>query len=110
MEKDEKVSKYLNDAKEWLEASKLSYNKTLSPCAFNALHSVELACKSALLLRTGNEYKTHNVAGEFGKYFKDELSRDLCRNLAKKLMKYSSLRYPDESISKKRSERNCRFF
>ena len=48
MGRNEKVSKYLKNAEEWLNASKKLGENNPEPAAFNALHGAELAAKAAL--------------------------------------------------------------
>jgi len=74
-------------------------DELVEPAAFNALHSMELAAKAALIYKTGDEYKTHNIGGEFGKYFKEQIGVKTCRKLNKQLMKYGRLRYPGQDIN-----------
>lgn len=109
MEDNEKLQEYLNNAEEWLNAAKASFDHTVEPAAFNALHAIELAAKAALLSKTGTEYKTHNIGGEFGKHFREEVGRDKCRELNRKIMKYNKLRYPGEPIEKEEAKEIIEF-
>lgn len=70
MEEDEKAPDYIKDARNWLRAAELSVEETPSPAAYDALHALELAAKACLVQKTGEEYKIHNIAGEFGKHYR----------------------------------------
>lgn len=109
MEKTENISEYLEKAEQWLLAAELSIEKAPGPAAFNALHSLELAVKGSLLAKTGEEYKTHNIGGEFGKFFYEKVGKEKCRELNKKIMKYDSLRYPGVSLSKREAKEILKF-
>ncbi len=41
-------------------------------------------------------WKTHNVGGQFGKYFREELGDKICRRINIILSKYNLPRYPSE--------------
>lgn len=75
MEQTKKISKLVKKSEKWLKAAKLIIDEAPEPAAFNALHSLELISKAALLAKTGNTYKTHNIGGIFGKNFRNEIGR-----------------------------------
>ncbi len=104
-----KVQEYLKSAEEWLKAAKSSLKSAPEPAAFNALHSAELAAKAALVMKTGEEHKTHNVGGEFGKHFRDRVGNQVCRELSRKMMRYSKLRYPDEEVGEDEAREIIKF-
>jgi len=91
----ETVQEYLESANDWLSAAKRSKFEEPSPAAFNALHAVELLAKAAIKFKTGQTYKTHRIGGAFGKYFREELGKDICKELNKKMMRYDGIRYPN---------------
>ncbi len=109
MEEDEKVSEYIRNARNWLRAAELSIEETPSPAAYDALHAMELAAKACLVQETEEEYKIHNIAGEFGKYFREEAGKETCKELNKKLAKYSVIRYPDAKVTGKEAQKILRF-
>ncbi len=80
MGRNEKVSKYLKNAEEWLNASKKLGENNPEPTAFNALHGSELAAKAVLRHKTGQEFKTHNIGGEFGKHFREKIGKKCAEN------------------------------
>jgi len=109
MGKNERVSDYMKNARSWLRASELSIEETPSPAAYDALHAMELASKACLVQKTGGEYKVHNIAGEFGKHYREKIGREICEELNKKLAKYSIIRYPGTKVTKKEAQEILRF-
>lgn len=95
MEEPETVQEYLSYGNEWLSAAERAVENEPNPSAFNALHSIELHAKAALKSKTGESYKTHRIGGAFGKEFKEQLGRDICRELNKKMIRYDGIRYPN---------------
>ncbi len=91
----ETIQKYLDSADQWLSAAKRAQGKEHNPAAFNALHSIELIAKAAIKFKTGETYTTHRIGGAFGKFFREELGKDLCKELNKKMMRYDGIRYPN---------------
>ncbi len=63
---------------------------------FSAIHALELALKAALLTRVGDIWRTHNVGGEFGRHFRSEVGKEVCRKVNVILAKYNLPRYPRE--------------
>lgn len=52
--------------------------------------------KAALRKRTGDNFKTHNVGGIFGKHFREKIGNEKCKRINRILMKYNFPRYPDQ--------------
>ena len=97
MEDDEEVQEFFRLSQQYLDAAKTSLRSDLiEPAMSNGIHALELALKAALTKRTGNEFKTHNVGGEFGKHFRKKLGKEKCRKINRILMKYNFPRYPDQ--------------
>ncbi|MDY6789544.1 MAG: HEPN domain-containing protein [Candidatus Nanohaloarchaea archaeon] len=108
MEVSGEIRHYLESARSWLRAAERS-SDIPEPAAFLSLHSLELAVKAALLAETGEEYKTHNIGGEFGKFFREEAGKDRCGELNKKLMRYDPVRYPETDVEEKEAEEILEF-
>lgn len=97
MEDDEKVQEFFRLSLQYLSAAKKNRNHDLiEPAMFNAIHALELALKAALTKETGEDFKTHNVGGEFGKHFRNEIGSEKCRRINRILMKYNFPRYPEQ--------------
>jgi len=62
----------------------------------NVLHSIELSIKAALSTVVKGEMRTHQVAGLFGEHFRTRVGKELCRDIARALMRYNLPRYPGE--------------
>jgi len=91
----ETVQEYLDSANQWLSAAKRVQDREYNPAAFNALHAIELLAKAAIKLKIGETYHTHRIGGAFGKYFREEFGKELCKELNKKMMRYDGIRYPN---------------
>ena len=92
-----KIQDYYNLSLNYLESAKISLKKELyEPAMFSAIHALELSLKAALLTKTKDSWKTHNIGGQFGKYFREEISDKTCRRINKILSKYNLPRYPSE--------------
>jgi HEPN domain-containing protein len=92
-----KVQEYYNLSCSYLESAKISLkNELFEPAMFTAIHALELALKAALLTKTADAWKTHNIGGQFGKYFRKELGDENCRRINMILSKYNLPRYPSE--------------
>ena len=66
-----KIQDYYNLSLNYLESAKISLKKELfEPAMFSAIHALELSLKTALLTKTDETWKTHNIGGQFGKYFR----------------------------------------
>ena len=63
---------------------------------FSAIHALELSLKAVLLTKTDEAWKTHNIGGQFGKYFREEIGDKTCRRINVILSKYNLPRYPSE--------------
>ncbi len=97
MADDEEIQEYYRLSQEYLQSSKANLDSDLiEPAMFNAIHALELALKSALLKKTGEDFRTHNVGGIFGKHFRDKLGNEKCKKINKILMRYNFPRYPDQ--------------
>ncbi len=94
-----KIQDYYNLSLNYLESAKISLKKELyEPAMFSAIHALELSLKAALLTKTEDAWKTHNIGGQFGKYFREELGNKTCRRINVILSKYNLPRYPSENI------------
>lgn len=93
----DKIQDYYNLSLNYLESAKISLKKELiEPAMFSAIHALELGLKSALLTKTDEAWRTHNIGGQFGKYFKDEIGDKTCRRINVIMSKYNLPRYPSE--------------
>jgi len=63
---------------------------------FSAIHALEIALKAALLMKLTDGWKTHNIGGKFGRYFRKEVGDETCRRISVILSKYNLPRYPSE--------------
>ena len=102
MERDKtrtkKIQEYYDLSCNYLESAKISLkNELYEPAMFTAIHALELALKSSLLTKTEGSWKTHNIGGEFGKYFRKKLGDEICRKINVLLSKYNLPRYPSEA-------------
>lgn len=96
--KAKKIQEYYNLSCNYLESAKISLKKELfEPAMFSAIHALELALKAVLFTKTEDAWKTHNIGGQFGKYFKDEVGDKTCRRINMILSKYNLPRYPSEA-------------
>jgi len=68
------------------------------PALFNGLHALELAVKALLVDKVKGPLITHNVGGLLGKYYRDILGYEVCREINKILIKYNLPRYPGIDI------------
>jgi HEPN domain-containing protein len=94
-----KIQDYYNLSLNYLQSAKISLKKELyEPAMFSAIHALELSLKSALLTKTEDAWKTHNIGGQFGKYFRDELGDKTCKRINVVLSKYNLPRYPSEKV------------
>lgn len=97
--KNETIQEYTKLSLTYLEASQISLEKELyEPALFNAIHALELILKAALFSKTKQFWKTHNIGGEFGKHFKDQIGSDVCKEINIILSKYNQTRYPGEPV------------
>jgi len=95
---DETVQEYYALATRYLEVALIAKEEGLvEPALFNAIHALELSIKAALGTVTGSDWRTHNVGGEFGRFFQDMVGKERCRRVNIILSKYSLPRYPSES-------------
>ena len=92
-----KIQEHYNLSLSYLESAKISLKKELfEPAMFSAIHALELSLKAALLTKTDEAWKTHNIGGQFGKYFREEIGEKTCRRINVIISKYNLPRYPSE--------------
>ena len=92
-----KIQDYYNLSLNYLESAKVSLKKELfEPAMFSAIHALELSLKAALLNKTDEAWKTHNIGGQFGKYFREKIGDKTCRKINVIISKYNLPRYPSE--------------
>ena len=95
MEGDAKVQEHLALSDRYLAAAEtLARECNLEPAMFNALHAMELAIKAALYTLSDEDIDTHQVAGLFGKHFREATGAKVCREITRSLEKYNLARYP----------------
>lgn len=93
---DGTVQGYLDLSREYLAAAEASLQVgAVAPAYHNALHALELGVKAALATRLAEVPQTHNVAGLFGREFRDPLGADTCSRISVLLHQYDAPRYPD---------------
>jgi HEPN domain-containing protein len=91
------IQDYHNLSLSYLKSAKISLkNELFEPAMFSAIHALELCLKAALLTKTEDAWKTHNIGGQFGKYFMGKISDKICRRVNVILSKYNLPRYPSE--------------
>jgi len=92
------IQNYYNLSLNYLESAKISLKKELfEPAMFSAIHALELSLKAAILTKTDETWKTHNIGGQFGKYFREEIGDKTCRRINVIISKYNLPRYPSEA-------------
>ena len=92
-----KIQEYYNLSLNYLESAKISLKKELfEPAMFSAIHALELSLKAALFTKTEDAWKTHNIGGQFGKYFREEVGDKTCSRINVIISKYNLPRYPSE--------------
>ena len=92
-----KIQDYYDLSLNYLESAKISLKKELfEPAMFSAIHALELSLKAAILTKTDEAWKTHNISGQFGKYFRKEIDDKTCRRINVIISKYNLPRYPSE--------------
>ena len=92
-----KIQNYYNLSMNYLESAKITLKKEIfEPAMFSAIHALELSIKAALLTKTEEAWKTHNIGGQFGKYFREEIGDKTCRKINVIISKYNLPRYPSE--------------
>ncbi len=101
MERDKatakKIQDYYNLSLNYLESAKINIKEELfEPAMFSAIHALELSLKAALLTKTDEAWKTHNIGGQFGKYFREKIGDKTCRKINVIISKYNLPRYPSE--------------
>ena len=94
-----KIQDYYNLSLNYLESAKISLEKELfEPAMFSAIHALELSLKAVLLTKTDEAWRTHNIGGQFGKYFREEIGDKTIRRVNVILSKYNLPRYPSEKV------------
>ncbi len=92
-----KIQDYYDLSLNYLESAKISLKKQLfEPAMFSAIHALELSLKAALLTKTDEAWKTHNIGGQFGKYFMDDIGDKTCRRINVIISRYNLPRYPSQ--------------
>ena len=92
-----KVQDYYDLSLNYLESAKISLkNELFEPAMFSAIHALELCIKAAVLTKTDEEWKTHNIGGQFGKYFLYDIGDKTCRRINVIISKYNLPRYPSQ--------------
>ena len=92
------IQEYYQLSCNYLESARINLkNELFEPAMFTAIHALELALKAALLTKTADAWKTHNIGGQFGKYFRKEVGDEPCRRINVILSKYNLPRYPSEA-------------
>jgi len=92
-----KIQDYYNLSLNYINSAKISLkNKLFEPAMFSAIHALELSLKAALLTKTSEAWKTHNIGGQFSKYFREEIGDKICQRINVILSKYNLPRYPSE--------------
>jgi HEPN domain-containing protein len=92
-----KIQDYYNLSMNYLESAKINLkNELFEPAMFSAIHALELSLKATLLTKTDEAWKTHNIGGQFGKYFRQDIGDKICRRINVILSKYNLPRYPSE--------------
>ena len=77
---------------------------------FSAIHALELSLKAVLLTKTNEAWKTHNIGGQFGKYFRKEIGDKTCRRINVIISKYNLPRYPSEkALDPEEVEKDIKF-
>ena len=93
-----KIQEYYDLSCNYSESAKVNLeNDLFEPAMFSAIHALELSLKAALLTKTNEAWKTHNIGGQFGKYFRKEMGDKTCRKINIILSKYNLPRYPSEA-------------
>ena len=92
------IQEYYNLSLNYLASAQISLKKHLvEPAMFSAIHALELSLKAVLLTKTNEAWKTHNIGGQFGKYFRKDIGDTTCQRINVILSKYNLPRYPSEA-------------
>ncbi len=111
MARAHEVSEHLGLSRSYLATALDSLEQgRVEPALFNAYHALELACKAALLARTGEMPRTHHVGGLFGARFRKEAGAEVCQRITEVLAKYNLPRYPGtRAWTRREAERDIAF-
>ncbi len=111
MEDYDEILEYYKLSRTYLKASmELLDDELFEPALFNAIHTLELGVKAALLTKVDNNLILHQVGGLFGREFRDTVGNDVCRKINDILSKYNLPRYPGtEEITKEDAESTVDF-
>ena len=106
-----KIQEYYDLSCNYLESAKISLkNELFEPAMFSAIHALELSLKAVLLTKTNEAWKTHNIGGQFGKYFRKEIGDKTCRRINVIISKYNLPRYPSEkALDPEEVEKDIKF-
>lgn len=100
MEAGDQVSAYYDLSRAYWDTAQDAWDKgRVEPALANAYHALELACKAAILAETGSaghEWRTHNVGGAFGRFYRDRVGPDTSRLINRILERYNFPRYPGQ--------------
>jgi len=92
------IQEYYHLSLNYMESAIISLKQDLvEPAMFNAIHALELSLKAALLTKIKEVWKTHNIGGQFGKHFREDIGDTSCRRINVILSKYNLPRYPSEA-------------
>jgi len=92
-----KIQDYYDLSLNYLESAKITLkNELFEPAMFSAIHALELSIKAAVLTKTDEAWKTHNIGGQFGKYFQNDIGDKTCRRINVIISKYNLPRYPSQ--------------
>ena len=95
--RSKKIQDYYNLSLNYLESAKINLKQELfEPAMFSAIHALELSLKAALLTKTEDAWKTHNIGGQFGKHYREKIGDKTCKRINVILSKYNLPRYPSE--------------
>ena len=106
-----KIQEYYDLSCNYLESAKISLkNELFEPAMFSVIHALELSLKAVPLTKTNEAWKTHNIGGQFGKYFRKEIGDKTCRRINVIISKYNLPRYPSEkALDPEEVEKDIKF-
>jgi len=109
--RSKKIQDYYNLSLNYLESAKINLKQELfEPAMFSAIHALELSLKAALLTKTEDAWKTHNIGGQFGKHYREKIGDKTCKRINVILSKYNLPRYPSQKpLDPEEVEKDIRF-